>query len=640
MVPLLNSKITLLFCLLFKFFLLPAQDNIYDISKIPPELLENANAVVRNYNSVFEISDIDNASMEVHYAITILNKSAIKHSYFIKHYNKFIKIRSIDANVYDENGDPIKNNKIRNEDLNDYSAISRGSLYEDSRLKVIDPEIRNFPFTVEYSYKINFKGLLNYPTWQLFEDYNMAIERSTFSVIVPKGFEFRYLEKNEPPKVSFISYEMADTYTWDTTDVRPITDEYFSLNLIEKSPVVYLAPNDFSIGGYKGNCETFENFGKWIALLNEDKDILPEESQNEIIGLVNGVDNEFEKAKLLYEYMQNKTRYVSVQIGIGGWQTIDAETVSRLCYGDCKALSNYMKSILEVAGIKSYYTLVRAGQNANGIIKEFPSNQFNHVILCLPTGTDTIWIECTNQNIPFGYIGSFTNDREVLVIKEDRGHLVRTKYYDKNDNQKIRNASVKINSGGHCEAIVETKYKGLFYDDVIEIIRSDNDDRKKIMYERINVPNFEIVNFNHSEKKQLIPVIDEFIDLKLDNYTVLFGNRMMVELNLLSKIKDFPDQDKNRTSDIVLRRDIIEIDTIEFNLPVGYIIDDVPQDKIIESPFGKYSMSIQSSAISLKYVRSLLVNKGIYPNELYQDFLDFYNDILAADKSKFVIESQ
>ncbi len=120
---LLMNKYTLVFCILFEFLLLSAQDNLYDITKIPPELLENANAVVRSYSSVFEISDIDNASMEIHYAITILNKSALKHSYFIKHYNKFIKIRNIDANVYDENGDPIKNNKIRNEDLNDYSAF-------------------------------------------------------------------------------------------------------------------------------------------------------------------------------------------------------------------------------------------------------------------------------------------------------------------------------------------------------------------------------------------------------------------------------------------------------------------------------------------------------------------------------------
>lgn len=634
------NKYTLVFCILFEFLLLSAQDNLYDITQIPPVLLENANAVVRSYNSVFEIYDIDNASLEIHYAITILNKSAIEHSYFIKHYNKFIKIRSIDANAYDKNGDPIKNNKIKNEEIEDYSASSGGSLYDDSRVKFIDPGIRTFPFTIEYSYKVNFKGLLNYPSWHLFDDYNMAVERSTFKVIVPKDFEFRYLEKNETPKLKFTSNGSKDIYTWDTVNVCPILDEYFSLELSEKSPVVYLAPNDFSIGGFVGNCETWQEFGKWISVINNNKDILPAETQAEIKEVVNGVSNEYDKAKLLYEYMQNKTRYVSIQIGLGGWQTIDAETVSRLCYGDCKALSNYMKSILEVVGIKSYYTLVLAGQNAREILLEFPSNQFNHVILCLPVNNDTIWLECTDQSIPFGYISSFTHNRDVLVIKEDEGLTVRTKCYDKSDNQQIRNANVNIYAGGHCDAMVVTKYKGILYDDIVSIIRSDNDDREKLLYNNINIPNFEIINFNHTEQKQIIPCIKEDLELKLENYAVVFGNRMMVDLNLMNKLDVFPDQDENRTSDIVLRRDLFEIDIIEFNLPVGYVIDDVPQDKIIESPFGKYSISIQSDALGLKYVRSLSINKGVYPKDLYPDFLGFYSDILSADYYKFVIEAQ
>ncbi len=57
----------------------------------------------------------------------------------------------------------------------------------------------------------------------------MAVERSTFRAIVPKDFEFRYLEKTETPKVKFTSYELADTYIWDTANVRAIADEYFSL---------------------------------------------------------------------------------------------------------------------------------------------------------------------------------------------------------------------------------------------------------------------------------------------------------------------------------------------------------------------------------------------------------------------------
>ncbi len=55
--------------------------------------------------------------------------------------------------------------------------------------------------------------------------------------------------------------------------------------------------------------------------------------------------------------MQDKTRYISVQIGIGGWKPMLADDVNKLGYGDCKGLTNYTKALLEAVDVPSYYTL-------------------------------------------------------------------------------------------------------------------------------------------------------------------------------------------------------------------------------------------------------------------------------------------
>ena len=66
------------------------------------------------------------------------------------------------------------------------------------------------------------------------------------------------------------------------------------------------------------------------------------------------------KAKKIYQYVQDNTRYISVQVGIGGMQPITAKEVDLVKYGDCKGLTNYTKSLLDIVGVKSNYTRLYA----------------------------------------------------------------------------------------------------------------------------------------------------------------------------------------------------------------------------------------------------------------------------------------
>ena len=81
--------------------------------------------------------------------------------------------------------------------------------------------------------------------------------------------------------------------------------------------------------------------------------------------------------------MQKSTRYVNVSLGVGGWQPIAAKDVYKHGYGDCKALSNYMKALLKEAGITAHYTLVNAGARARRLLADLPGSSFNHAILCV-----------------------------------------------------------------------------------------------------------------------------------------------------------------------------------------------------------------------------------------------------------------
>lgn len=612
-----------------------APENKYKASDIPAALLIDAKAVVRKCETVLEISDINKIVKRVTYAITILKENGIDNSVLTQYYDKFMTVRKIKADLYDRDGVPIKNGV--NVEVRDFSANVGYSLYEDNRVKVLDPKYRILPFTVEFTYETAYNGFFFYPDWTVYDDYNVSVEKSVFTVITPIGFKFRYLEKNLDSSCKVTAVKDKTIYKWEYENMPAVKKEPFGKSYEEYTPVVYSAPSDFEIGGYNGNLDSWYNFGKWINNLGKGRDVLNKETSGKIKNLVSGFSDDKEKISALYNYFQNKVRYVNVKIGMGGWQTIEAETVDRLSYGDCKALSNYMKSLLDVVGIKSYYTLVRAGEFAPPINADFPSTQFNHVILCIPGEIDTIWLECTSQNLPFGYLGSFTDDRKVLMTSEEGGVLVTTKKYTLDDNRQVRHAVVNLLPDGNATSTVTTDYAGILYDKIYRVLQLDNIDGRKFVQSNISIPSYKLVSFSHREEKKIIPVISEDLVLSLSNFGIVMGNRILIKPNLMTKVGKLPFLTKDRKSEVSIRRPYSEIDTIIYNLPVNYKLDRIPSKQTVITKFGEYSSELISDKKTVCYIRIFRLFNNNYPVTDYPSFVDFFEKISACDETKIAL---
>ncbi len=105
------------------------------------------------------------------------------------------------------------------------------------------------------------------------------------------------------------------------------------------------APLNFKYG-QSSSWESWISFGNWIYALNKGRDILPDSEKEKIDNLTNGINDNETKAKILYYHMEDYTRYINVAVKIGGLQTYPAEDVCVNRYGDCKALTNYIISLI------------------------------------------------------------------------------------------------------------------------------------------------------------------------------------------------------------------------------------------------------------------------------------------------------
>jgi hypothetical protein len=613
-------------------FPMVAKEIKYKVADIPKELKENAKSVVRINQMEFVVKSLNNATLKVTYAITVLNKNGIDDALFNEYYDKFTKISSIAGKVYDENGEQIK--KIPSDEIFDISAISGFSLYEDNRRKYIDPKIRTLPFTIEYSYEMDYSGLFIYPQWNPYSDYNISIEKSSYKIITPKNLPVRYFEKNIEKKVSITSDANNDIFYWEVSNQKALQYEPYCPSFMEIMPIVYSGPVNFEYGGYSGNMSTWQNLGKWRYQLGVDRNTVPLETKNLILQLTAGLTNDFDKVKKIYEFMQNKVRYVSIQMGIGGLQPFEASVVDKFSYGDCKALSNYMKSLLEVVGINSNVIWAFAGHIPYELVKEFPSYYFNHDFLCVPLNNDTLWLECTSQRNPCGYIGKGTDDRDVLLIDKENSKIVHTRAYSAKDNLEARKVVVSFSSLTSGEAKVKANYRGVEYEQIESIYYSDDADKKKMINDRIDLPGFELKSFSYKDNRAIVPSFDETLDISFKNYGTIAGQRVFMPINFMNRFNSIPERVRNRKTDVTVRRAYTEVDTVIYELASGMKIEVLPPTTEIKTQFGTYNAKAEVVDKKLVYTRIFVMNKGKYPPTAYPDLLDFFEKISTADRAQ------
>lgn len=625
-----NSKIIKLFCFLLITNLASAQD--YAVSKIPDSLLQNANVVKRFEELTVEIKDIDKAVFKHKYAYTILNEKGARFAYYFNGYDKLRKLSGIDGKLFDASGKELKSLKRKDiivESDNDDSFLS------DEKIKYFSFQYNIYPYTVEYENEIVFDGIYQLYPWIAVDAYNMSVQQSKLVIKQPKNYQVRlkftgenYIQKtvNEGNQVFVLQ------------NFKALQNEPFAPDALSILPNIKLAPSDFSIAGYTGNMDTWEGLGKFHLELNKGRNDLPNEIKKAVHDIADNKSTIEEKVKAIYEYMQSNTRYISIQLGIGGWQPLPASFVAQKKYGDCKALSNYMVSMLQEAGVKASYVIIKSDKyERNGLSENFPTANFNHIVCCVPNGKDSIWLECTSQTLSAGYMGTSTGNKKALLVNDEGGHVVNTPKFNLNNDFTKRTVNAVLNTEGKITIKSNTIYSGTEQERPHGIYSYASEEEKKSYYNEIyNLPNYSITKITLKEQKGRVPIMQEDVEIEAENYAAVSGKRMFIVANLFSREPKLPN-DKPRTYPIVYTRTYRDIDTINIEVPKGYTIESMPKPLDVTNEFGKYKIEYSLNNGILKVTRLYEQEVNTFPANSYNALVAFYDVMYKADRAKIVL---
>lgn len=605
----------------------------------PDSLIKYTNAVVNEHITKMTIHSESKMTEEVRKVITIMNSGGDSHGYFTNSYDNASKIRKFKGAVYNKENERVI--KYGKKDLKDFSLTAFSSSISDMHIVVLRPEYPTYPYTVVVEYIKVYKDLFDIRDWYAMDNKAEAVMKSELIVENRSGIPLRYKAYNtdQVPEYSH-KEEDIENLSLSITNLRAIPEEPYAQSIHEMTPHIKLALSEFSYDGYDGRLTSWQELGQWIYKLGKGRDNLPPSVCEEIQKRVEDLSDEQERIEAVYSYMQERSRYVSIQLGLGGWQPFETRFVHEKGYGDCKALSFYTMNLLQCIGVEAKYTLIHAGPKPTRIDESFPANQFNHVILSIPQQKDTIWLECTSMEQPFNYLGTFTNNRKALTIDQEGSKLVKTPAIPARKNIRETIGTFSLNPAGDIKGQITTTFNGLRYDIAQKAMKKRNKEHIKNFYRSLDFAGGDIQHFafETTDTTGPLPSASRRVKLTVDGYGKKSGSRIFLTPNMLNRSKGNLAATKNRVSDIIVNVPKYDVDSINYKIPENTSYEHLPDSAVFyASPFGTYYQNIYTNDSTITFVRKYMLFAGRYPASKYDDFVEFKNNVSKADQRMIVL---
>ena len=583
--------------------------------------------------STTQVDCYSSTNAVVHYkeVTTILNEHGADLANFVCWCSKHDKLNNFKGVATDATGRILrkfKEGELKQTEYSQYLAIDDYKMF----LEYTPPV---YPITITYEWTMeSHDNLIEFPRFCPQSDYDVSVKKATYRLTAPKEMTIRHalLNIDKTPTMS------ADgkTLTLELENLPALKYEPYSRPLRERIPMAYFAPENFTYYGKKGCFKSWQDYGKWEYSLINGRETLPEDIKQEIHQMTDHLTTDREKVEALYKHLEKTTRYVAVLLGIGGLQPAPAASVCKSGFGDCKGLSNYMRAMLKEVGIASNYTTISTTNRR--LLKDFASvGQMNHVILQVPLKGDTLWLECTNPQLPLGFVHEDIAGHDAIEVSEAGGRLVTLPVYPDTTNLMRSTIHIEVEDKGAANVTLQQETRNGQYENRIALLHMDEKERQKVLQRIVRVPQAEIGKIDIREEGAAITLDAE---VKSQKYASVTGQRLFVPVCPIHRGYSAPNAIADRKENVWVEEGYVDEDDITIAIPEGYEVEAMPKSFEIDKPFGTFSFMVVPGENSIMVTNRLVMKSGQYDKSQYPDLIDFIKTISNAYGQKVVLKKK
>jgi len=549
------------------------------------------NGLVMIDETIFKIKSSGDAELYVHRKIKVFNTGGRRHCLIGVMESDFARIDFFEGVVMKADGDTIE--VLEKDDGIRICGFSGYALYHDVCSNMFNLISGSYPFIVEYKYRLKLKSLFFWPAWIPQDD--IPVDSSSYTLIVPSDSKFAYYSQGPLPDPQIEKDGGKTRYIWHQSGIPAFEEERCLIDSRRHLHKIVFVPQKFKLGKYRFDGDSWLSLGVGYNKMIKDCFNLSVRQMEIADSLAESSISTVDLVRGLHNLMAEKTRYVAIEIGIGGWKPSLSEETFNRGYGDCKDLAAMYVSMLRHVGVNANLALVRT--RTQGVIHpDHPTlNRFNHVILYVIDNEDTLWLDptcqqCEADNIPWQDENIYT-----LAVNSSGGHIVKTGRSTADDNCICRTAEVEIGVKKSVNVRLNFRLKGNPRHMIQTLYEAGERDRLEKVLKRspYNLGDkFSVDTIIFPEDFKTRPSFDIQIRGKVQNAVHSLGDDKYLDLNFLhiENICEKIDLSE-RQYPLYFPYPYGYRDTIILHIPREYRITEAPADNITDGgEFGSVGM--------------------------------------------------
>ncbi len=265
-------------------------------------------------------------------------------------------------------------------------------------------------------------------------------------------------------------------------------------------------------------------------------------------------------------------------------------------------------------------------------------DQADHAILRVPLARDTLWLECTNTEVPFGYIHRKIAGHDAIVFRNGTGELVTLPQYADSLNRMVQEVEITISEDGSAEGHITERYEAGQYEQLMEFPKMDERKRTDYLLGELKIPMVKVTGITCDERKEALPSIEVGYVIGSPKYFNITGNRCFVPQTPFTNLPQY--RDKERHHDIYLGMGYSDITTVRIRVPENMQVEAHPKPCSVTEPFGSYSLKVEVEKGLITIEQRTRIHAGTYPRGMFGQYRDFVTGRAKAFNANIVLKKQ